>query len=159
MSIAPGTYTLGPADAELLVHTGRVGGAAKAGHDLVIEVTSWNATLELGADPARSSIALSADGGSLRVREGQGGISKLDDSDLQGITRTIDEEILRGAAIEFRSTALEAEPGADHLRVHGELELAGKIRPAQFELRLGEDSHLSGAATIRQTDWGMKPGP
>ncbi|HEY2160265.1 MAG TPA: YceI family protein [Solirubrobacteraceae bacterium] len=157
MSIAPGKHTLGPENGELLVRTGRTGGAAKAGHDLVIEVTSWNATLELAEDPARSSIALSADGGSLRVREGHGGISKLDDSDRQGITRTIDEEILKGAEIEFRSTAVESGASADQLRVRGELELAGTTRPVEFEVRLGQDGQLTGEATIRQSDWGMKP--
>jgi hypothetical protein len=157
MSIAPGKHALGPENGELLVHTGRTGGAAKAGHDLVIEVTSWNATLELGEDPARSSIALGAEGGSLRVREGHGGISKLDDSDRQGITRTIDEEILRGAEIEFRSSAVEPGADADQLRVRGELELGGTTRPVEFALLLGKDGHLTGEATIKQSDWGMKP--
>ena len=52
MSIAPGRYTLGPQSGELLVHTGRKGGAKKAGHDLVIEVKSWNATMDVADDPA-----------------------------------------------------------------------------------------------------------
>jgi hypothetical protein len=157
MSIAPGKHTLGPENGELLLHTGRTGGAAKAGHDLVIEVTSWNAMLELGEDPARSSIALSAAGGSLRVREGHGGITKLGEEDKRSITQTIDEEILRDAAIEFRSTAVAPGPGADELRVSGELELAGATRPVEFALLVGKDGHLTGAATITQSDWGMKP--
>src|SRR5690242_13213066 len=104
MPIAPGKHRLGPESAELLVHTGRAGGAAKAGHDLVIKVTSWHAVLELDPDdPAKSSVMLSADGGSLRVREGHGGMGKLDDDDKRGIAQTIDEEVLRGGAIEFRS--------------------------------------------------------
>jgi polyisoprenoid-binding protein YceI len=157
MLIAPGTYTLGPENAALLVYTGRTGGAAKAGHDLVIEVTSWSATFELAEDPAGSSLALSADGGSLRVREGRGGITKLGDDDRRGITQTIDDEVLRGGAIEFRSTAVEpgAEPG--QLRVHGELELLGAPRPVEFELMLGDGGHLTGEATIIQSNWGIKP--
>jgi polyisoprenoid-binding protein YceI len=157
MSIAPGTYTLGPENAELLVHTGRKGGAAKAGHDLMIDVTSWSATLELADDPTNSSIALSADGGSLRVREGHGGMTKLGDDDKQGITQTIDEEVLHGGAIEFRSTAVEpgAEPG--QLQVRGELELLGATRPVEFELMLSEAGHLTGEATVIQSEWGMKP--
>ena len=48
MSIEPGTYTLGPENATLRIRTGRRGGAAKAGHDLLIEVTAWSATIERG---------------------------------------------------------------------------------------------------------------
>jgi polyisoprenoid-binding protein YceI len=157
MSIAPGTYNLGPENAELLVHTGRRGGAAKAGHDLVIEVTKWNATFELAEDPAASSVSLTADGGSLRVREGHGGVAKLGDDDKQGITQTIDEEILHGGAIEFRSTAVEPGAEAGQLRVKGELELVGATRPVEFELMLTDAGHLTGEATLTQGNWGMKP--
>ena len=156
MAIPPGKHTFGPQSAELLVHTGREGGARKAGHDLVIEVTSWSATLEIGEDPAQSSLALSADGGSLRVREGTGGMSKLDDDDKQGIAQTIDEEVLRGDAIEFRSTSIEPGSVEDQLRVRGELELNGTIKPVEFELLL-RDNHLTAEATVAQSEWGIKP--
>ncbi|HEY1592420.1 MAG TPA: YceI family protein [Solirubrobacteraceae bacterium] len=157
MTVAPGTYTLGPESAELLVHTGRRGGAAKAGHDLVIEVSSWSATLELADDPGQSSLALSADGGSLRVREGHGGMTKLGDDDKRGITQTIDDEVLGGGAIEFRSAAVEAGAQPGQLRIEGELDLVGTTRPVEFELNLGDDGHLTGEATIVQSEWGIKP--
>jgi YceI-like domain len=156
MSLAPGTYRFGPENAELLVHTGREGGAKKAGHDLVLEVGSWSATLELAEDSTQSSLALSADGGSLRVREGHGGIQKLDDDDRQGIMQTIDEEVLRGGAIEFRSTAVTPGPGPEQLRVGGELELNGTLTAVEFELAVRGD-RLSGETTITQSDWGIKP--
>lgn len=157
MSIAPGRYTFGPESAELLVHTGREGGAKKAGHDLVIEVTSWNATLQIADDPGQSSVALSADGGSLRVRTGTGGITKLGDDDKRGIAQTIDEEVLRRAAIEFRSTAVELSPGGEQLRVRGELQLGRTICPCEFELLIGDDGRLTGEAAVNQTDLGIKP--
>jgi len=47
-----GVHRLGPHNATLEVRTGRTGPAAKAGHDLVLHVTSWEATLEVGEDPA-----------------------------------------------------------------------------------------------------------
>jgi polyisoprenoid-binding protein YceI len=157
MPTTPGTYTLGPENAELLVHTGRKGGAAKAGHDLVIEVVSWSATFELADDPAQSSLALSADGGSLRVREGHGGMTKLGDEEKQAITQTIDEEVLEGAAIEFRSTAVAPGATPSQLRVKGELELVGTTRPVEFELDLTDGGHLTGEATLIQSEWGIKP--
>ena len=48
MAIEAGTYKLGPRNATLRVKTGRSGAAAKAGHNLEIEVGSWEATLEVG---------------------------------------------------------------------------------------------------------------
>jgi polyisoprenoid-binding protein YceI len=157
MPPAPGTYDFGPENATLLVLTARTGGAAKAGHDLTIEVTSWSATLALAEDPANSSLRLHAEGGSLRVREGRGGITKLGDDDKQGITQTIDEEVLRGGAIEFTSTAVEPGAHSGQLRVGGELELAGRTHPLEFGLALDGEGHLTGEATIKQSEWGIKP--
>ena len=51
MSVQPASYRLGPDVATLAVHTGRSGAAAKAGHDLVMHVTAWEATLALADDP------------------------------------------------------------------------------------------------------------
>jgi YceI-like protein len=151
MALPAGTYTLGPQDGTLLVRTGRTGAAAKAGHDLVIEVTSWHARLDVGDGTA---IALDADARSLRVRHGSGGVQSLDDDDKAGIERTIDDEVLRGGGIAFRSTSVESAGGC--MKVHGELELAGTRRPISFELAC-DDGRLSGSATITQSAWGMKP--
>src|SRR6185295_17078344 len=56
--------TLGPQDGTLTVQTGRKGAASKAGHDLTLEVTRWQATLELGDSP---SLTLNADARSFKV--------------------------------------------------------------------------------------------
>ena len=61
MSLPAGTHTLGPENGTLSVRTGRTGAAAKAGHDLLIHVGAWQATLEVGEDPAQTSIALDVD--------------------------------------------------------------------------------------------------
>jgi polyisoprenoid-binding protein YceI len=155
VSIKPGTYDLGPDTGTLLVKTKRAGAAAVAGHDLTIEVTSWNATLDVAADPR--AIALEADARSLRVREGTGGIQKLGEDDKDGIRRTIEEEVLRHPVIEFRSSAVDAGTGSGRLNVRGDLQLAGKVAPITFELILGEDGRLIGSATVKQTAWGIKP--
>ena len=73
----------------------------------MIEVTAWSATLEVGEDSAPTSLELDADAGSLRVREGTGGIQKLGDDDKADIEKTIDDEVLLRKPIEFRSTAIE----------------------------------------------------
>lgn len=155
MVIAPGTYHLGPDNAELLVRTGRSGAAAKAGHDLVIEVSSWSATLQVDADAAQSHVALDADGGSLIVRDGSGGITALGEDDKKGIRKTIDQEVLKRTKIAFHSTAVaEAASG---LRVQGELELRGARAPVQFDVTPGADGTVTASAVVKQTSFGMKP--
>ena len=104
MSLQTGTYKLGPDDGTLSVRTGRTGAAAKAGHDLLIHVTAWEATLAVGDDPAATSIELDADATSLRVREGTGGMQSLGDDDKANIQQTIDDDVLKRQAITFRST-------------------------------------------------------
>jgi hypothetical protein len=146
----PDVQRFGPENATLTVRTKRTGAASKAGHDLVIEVTSWSATLDLDADPA---LTLTADARSLRVLDGTGGVQALDDRDKAGIAQTIDEEVFEGTAIEFRSTSVDA---GDPIRVEGELELRGERRPIAFELA-SQDGRFTGTTVVKQSDWGMKP--
>ncbi len=155
MSLQAGTYRLGPDDGTLVVKTGRTGAAAKAGHDLVIEVTAWEATLQVGESPAETTVELEADATSLDVREGSGGMQSLGDDDKSNIRTTIDDDVLKGQAIAFRSTAVTGADG--QLTVEGELTLAGSRRPLAFDLLVGDDGRLSGAAVVKQTEWGIEP--
>ena len=157
MPIQPGTYTLGPEHGTLSVLTGRTGAAAKAGHDLVIHATAWQATLTVGEDPAQTSIVLEADAGSLRVREGIGGMQPLGDDDKASIQASIDDEILRRQAIAFRSTEVDTSPGGDRLRVRGELTLVGATAPLSFDLAVAGDTGITGSAVVKQSDWGITP--
>ena len=157
MPIPPGRYTLGPAEGTLTVRTGKTGAASKAGHNLVIEVTAWQATLDLPEGSAERSLELTADPRSLRVREGSGGVQALGDDDKAGIARTIEEDVLKGSAIAFRSRRVEAGPDGTGLRVEGDLDLVGASRPVEFHLDAGADGRITGRAVLRQTDWGIKP--
>jgi polyisoprenoid-binding protein YceI len=155
VSIQAGTYKLGPDDGTLSVRTERTGAAAKAGHDLLIHVTAWEATLEVGDDPAATSIELVADAASLRVREGTGGMKSLGEDDKASIHQTIDDDVLKRRAITFRSTGVTAGDGQHS--VEGELTLAGTTRPLAFDLEVGDDGRLRAVAVVKQSDWGMKP--
>jgi polyisoprenoid-binding protein YceI len=157
MSIKPGTHKLGPDAGTLSVETARKGAAAKAGHDLSIEVTAWSATIEAGTDSAHPRLELTAEARSLRVRKGSGGLQALGDDDLDSIRQTIDEDVLKGTAIAFHSTGVTASDDGSRLDVEGELELFGKAKPIAFELEVGSDGRLSGSATVKQSDWGIKP--
>lgn len=157
MPIMPGTRELGPDNASLRIETKRGGAAAKAGHDLVIEVRSWRGTLVIGDDPAESSLVLSADSGSMEVLEGTGGIMALTDEDRIEIKKTLEEEVLEPGPVEFRSTRVTPTEDGQHLEVSGELEMNGKSHPLDFELDLGTEGVLSGTATVKQSDWGIEP--
>ena len=108
MPIMPGTLELGPDTGSLRIETKRGGAAAKAGHDLVIGVRSWRATLVIGDDPAGNSLALSADSGSMEVLEGTGGVMTLTDEDKAEIKKTLEEETLESYKRRYLEVARKA---------------------------------------------------
>ena len=133
------------------MRTGRSGAAAKAGHDLLIEVGAWEATLAVG-DEAR--VEVSADAGSLRVLEGTGGIQSLGDDDKAEIQKTIVGDVLKGHPIAFHSTC--GGGGRRRAAVAGELTLAGTKRPLAFDVDLG-GGRVRAAVVVTQSEFGMKP--
>ncbi|HVG99414.1 MAG TPA: YceI family protein [Miltoncostaeaceae bacterium] len=156
MAPAAGTYHLGPDDGTLSLHTRRTGAAAKAGHDLLIDVTAWEGTLTVGDAPGDVAVEVVADTGSLKVREGHGGVQALGDDDKANIETTIHDEILKRDRITFRSTG--AEPGADgRVTVHGDMTMLGVTAPLDIDLALGGGGAVAGSAVVAQSRWGMKP--
>jgi hypothetical protein len=149
------TYRLGPDDGTLAVHTKRSGAAAMAGHNLLIHVTKWDATIELGGDS--TGVALNADGSSLEVIDGSGGVQALQDEDKENIEQTIDDEVLKRQPIMFRSTGVKPASDAAGLHVEGDLTLLDTTRPITFYVAITAEGGLRAAAVVKQTDWGMKP--
>lgn len=139
------------------MQTGRGGAAAKAGHDLRMHVTAWEATLTIGEEAAGTSLELDADASSLRVREGTGGMQALGDDDIDNIHQTIDDDVLRRQDIVFRSTSAEHPADGSGISVEGDLTLNRATNPISFDLVIGEDGSLSAAVVVKQSDWGMKP--
>ena len=154
MSIPVGTYRFGPDNGTLAVNTGRTGAVARAGHDLLLHVTGWEGTLEVAPDSGPSRLEVRADGGSLKVQQGTGGMQALDDDDRANIEQTIDDEVLRRDQITFRSTDVAA--AGDGLRVTGDLTLLGHTAPLALDVAVN-DGTITAAGVIRQTDFGMKP--
>ena len=148
-----GTHKLGPASGALRVRTGRTGAVARAGHDLLMEVGDWDATLELAGEA--TTLTLRADSSSLTVLEGTGGMMGLGDDDKANILQTIGDEVLSRRDIEFRSTAVSAD--GDHYQLRGELTLAGQTHPLSFELEAPAGGRILASAVVKQTDWGIKP--
>jgi polyisoprenoid-binding protein YceI len=156
-NLQAGTYVLGPADGTLSVRTTRTGAAAKAGHNLLFHVTSWEARLAVGADVAGSSLELDVDATSLHVIEGSGGMQSLGDDDKANIEQTVDKEVLKRQAITFRSTKVQPLADGGGLSVQGDLTLLGKSHALTFDVAAAASGTLSAVAIVKQTDWGMKP--
>jgi polyisoprenoid-binding protein YceI len=155
MPIRPGEHTVDPAHGTLEVRTYREGMAQKIGHDLIIEVRDWSATVNVAEDGTVTAVALDADPGSLHAREGLHGVKPLSDTDGAEIRKNIDAKVLGRQPIEFRSTTLEAGDG--RLLVEGELTLAGATRSATFDLAVAANGHVSGTLAVTQSEWGIKP--
>jgi polyisoprenoid-binding protein YceI len=152
VSIPSGTHRLGPDNATLSVRTQRQGAAAKAGHDLLIRVNSWEAQLVVADE---TSIELTADSTSLHVLEGTGGVQSLDEEDVASIETTIDDEVLKREDIRFVSSNVTED--GDRMHAEGELTLVDATRPIGFDVRFGDDGALTASAVVKQTEWGMKP--
>jgi polyisoprenoid-binding protein YceI len=158
MPVVPsGTYTFGPGSASLNIKTYREGVAQKVGHDLVIEVSRWEATVDIGAEPASSTVQLTADARSLEVREGAGGVKPLSDKDRSDIRKNIDEKVLRGHPITFRSSAVHLTDADGRLLIEGDLTIAGSTHPVTAQLNVAPDGRLTGTIPLTQSAWGIKP--
>lgn len=155
MALAPGTHSIGPENGSCRIHTYREGVAQKVGHDLIIEVAQWQASVEVGEDGTPAAISLEADPRSLQILEGHRGVKPLTDSDRAEIRSNIDEKILRGQPISFRASGVEL--AGRRMVVSGELTMAGSTRPVTLELELDEHGAVRGTLPVTQSEWGIKP--
>jgi YceI-like protein len=155
MRLRLGTHALGPDSGSLQVCTYREGVGQKIGHDLILEVERWEATVEVGAEGTVSAVRLGADAGSLAVRQGLHGVKPLSERDRGEISRNIDEKVLLRRPIAFESTAVAHGDG--RLSVSGELTMAGTTRPATVELSMSEDGRAEAKLALTQSSWGIKP--
>jgi polyisoprenoid-binding protein YceI len=154
-----GTYGLGPANGQLILKTGRTGLGRRAGHDLTIEVTQWEATATVDpADPAASSVTVTVDVDSFAIREGTGGVKPLTDGDRAEIKRTLQREILhteRHPSITFQSTQVTGTP--ESFAIEGELTIVDQTRQVTVRGSAGDGDRLRGGATVVQSQFGIKP--
>jgi polyisoprenoid-binding protein YceI len=150
-----GTFQLGPEAGRVLIKTGRAGLAARAGHDLTIEITRWSARVSAQDGGAASAqITAELDLGSLAVREGTGGAKPLSDKDRRDILNTAGK-ILGGGTASFASTQVTPSDSAGV--IEGTLTLNGRSQPVRLEVASPAPGRYRGTATVRQTDFGVTP--
>ncbi|HZC72343.1 MAG TPA: YceI family protein [Jatrophihabitans sp.] len=158
--VAAGEYQFGAAAGRMLICTYRTGLGARAGHDLVIEVGSWQGSARIGSDATDSSVTVSVEADSFVVQEGRGGLKPFTGADRDEIRRTI-RKILDTAdhpEITFRSTAISGAP--DDLNVVGELMIRAAAVPVTVTGSLEESAdgpRLRATAQVVQSAWGIRP--
>lgn len=156
MAASTGNFRLGPDTGRVVIKTSRAGLAAKAGHDLTIEVTRWSAQVDVPAEEdggvAAAKISAEIDLGSLEVREGTGGAMPLTDRDRREIKKQMGA-ILGGGAASFASSRIIPSGGA----IEGTVTLKGKSQPARLQVTDAGSGRYQGSATLAQTGFGIKP--
>ncbi|MFE2971934.1 YceI family protein [Streptomyces sp. NPDC059340] len=151
-TLTDGTYRLGPSTTRLLIKTGRAGLGRRAGHDLTIEATRWSgeAVLVVGALD-RSSVSVSIETGSLKVREGTVRLKTLTDADRAEIERTLTDKTLLHTAehptITSRSTRVTGTPQS--FQITGDLSIKGRPHPATVHGKGNGDGLVLGAWPAR----------
>jgi polyisoprenoid-binding protein YceI len=157
-----GTHELGPGDGRVLAKTGREGLAARAGHDLTLEITRWSAQVTVpdadGGGLAGTSVTAELDLGSLAVREGSGGAKPLTDKDRRDIQGTARKILGDAAQATFTSTGVTPAAGASASgAIEGTLTLHGTSRPLRLQVTSPAPGRYRGSTTLRQTDFGITP--
>ncbi len=142
-----------------MLKTSRAGFAAKAGHDLTIEVTRWSAQVEVPDEDAggvtAAQVTAELDLGSLEVREGSGGAKPLSDSDRRDIKKTM-SGILGDGTASFTSTKI-TRFGASGGAIEGTVTLNGRSQPVRLQVSEPAPGRYRGSATVLQTGFGLKP--
>ena len=158
MAAPAGNFRLGPDAGRVVIKTTRAGLAARAGHDLTIEVTRWSAQVQVPAEddggPAAATVSADLDLGSLEVREGTGGALPLTDRDRREIKKQMGQ-ILGSATATFASTRVVPAGGGG--AVEGTVTLNGKSQPARLQVTAPGDGQYRGSATLTQSGFGIKP--
>ncbi|MBV9208185.1 MAG: YceI family protein [Actinobacteria bacterium] len=154
-----GSFRLGPDAGRVVIKTSRAGMAARAGHDLTIEVTRWSARIEVppGADGGvtAATVAAELDLGSLEVRQGTGGVKPLTDGDRRDIKKTMGGILGNRTASFTSSRVIPAGTGGGV--IEGMLTLNGKTQPATLHVTEAAPGRYRGSATVVQSAFGIKP--
>ncbi len=158
MAVAPGRYQVGPDSGRLVLKTFRDGLGARAGHDLIIDVTRWSGEIAVNDDTTLASVQARIDMTSWVVREGTGGLKPLTDADRRDIVATARRllSVDRHREAEFVATRFhqaDDEGGS----MDGTLTLRGVAQPLQLRFRQISPGRYRGTGTVIQSAYGIKP--
>ena len=148
------TWTLDERDGDLVVRTDVAGPAARLGHRLTIAMTRWRVEVtETGGAPI--GMRLEVDVSSLQVRHGEGGLRRQSALERAMTRRSALKtlEARRHPTITYVASASPVTGGYD---LDGELTIHGVTRPLSAHVA-ADDAAYGVVATVRQTDFGIRP--
>jgi YceI-like domain len=154
-----GNFRLGPENGRVVLKTGRQGIAARAGHDLTIEVTRWSAQVDVPDEAVggvtAATVSAELDLGSLEVRQGSGGAKPLTDRDRGEIRKQMNGIIGAGTA-SFTSSRI-VRVGTTGGAIEGTFTLNGQSEPLRLQVSEPAPGRYRGTGTVVQTGLGIKP--
>jgi polyisoprenoid-binding protein YceI len=156
VTVSAGTYQLGPAAGRVSIRTSRAGIAARAGHDLLIEITRWSAEVTVPADDDLASATVTArlELDSLTVRDGTGGAKPLSSGDRADIERTMRKVLGTGTATYTSSRIIPSTVGG---AIEGTLTLNERTQPVRLQVQNPAPGRYRGGGTVAQTAFGIAP--
>ncbi|HLX48929.1 MAG TPA: YceI family protein [Streptosporangiaceae bacterium] len=158
MSVPAGRHRVGANRDRLVLHTGRDGLAASAGHDLTIELTDWSAQLTVGEDSVPTALEATIDMTSLTVREGSGGIKPLTDKDRRDIKSQARKilSIDQHPQATFGDAKFQPD-GTGSGTISGTFTIAGRSGPLTLQVTQIEPDHYRARGSVVQSAFGIKP--
>jgi polyisoprenoid-binding protein YceI len=158
MTAPEGRLTLGPSNAQLMIHTGRQGFVARVGHDLTIEVARWSAEVDVaGGDLAAASVTAWVDLESLAVRDGTGGAKPLTDTDRREIEATARRLLTEGGPSVATFSSTRATPAGRTGTIDGQVSLHGVTDAVRLQVTERGAGRYVASTTVRQSTFGIKP--
>jgi polyisoprenoid-binding protein YceI len=159
----PEQFVIDPAQTTVTLHVGKSGIFSVAGHEHEVIAPGTKGQITLGRpDVGRSSVSMTFDAAALKVTgkdEPAGDVPEVQRVMLSD--RVLD--VQKYPTITFQSREVSAtKPSADQmtLRISGDLTLHGVTQrvdvPVTVQLA-GDGLHASGKATVKQTQFGIKP--
>lgn len=129
------------------------------GHRLTIAMTQWQARVEWDGDEPVAA-QLTVDVNSLEVLKGEGGVKGLSGPEKALVRSNALSSLDARRYPEICFSADTIEKTATGYRLTGTLDIHGQTRKRVIDLEtadLGDSWRLSGEATVRQSDFGVKP--
>ena len=152
IAAAPARRAMDVARSTLTVRVFKAGLFSAFGHNHEIRAPIARGSFEESAD--LPSVELQVDARQLQVQDPD--LSSKDRSEVQQTMlgpSVLDSD--KFSEIRFRSLTIE-KTGEGKWRVHGDLTVHGQTHPVLVEVT-GEPGHYRGSASVKQTDFGIKP--
>jgi polyisoprenoid-binding protein YceI len=144
-------HTVDTQKSALTIHVGKTGAFSGFGHEHEVSAPIHSGTAETGPHPA---VEIHVNARELRVIDK--GDSEKDRAEVQKTMlgpEVLDSE--RHQEIVFKSTSAESV-AQGRWTLSGNLTLHGRTRPVTVQVTQ-KDGHYTGEATVKQTDFGIKP--